>query len=138
MGRLADLETREIQADRLRISREFAQRYKCHLVLKGARTVVVDPEGTLAVNPTGNPALATGGTGDVLTGIISGLLARGVSENKAAVGGVYLHGLAADYFAEQNGESGLIATDLLDTIPFLIDSLNKGECPLENTDLSAD
>lgn len=138
MGRLTGLDTREIQADRLKISREFSQKHNCHLVLKGARTVVADPKGVLYINPTGNPSLATGGTGDVLTGIISGLLAQGLPESKAATAGVYLHGLAADYFAEQNGESGLIATDLLEIIPFLIDSLSRGEYPLEHNNLFAD
>ncbi|MGD9162934.1 MAG: NAD(P)H-hydrate dehydratase [Desulfobacteraceae bacterium] len=138
MGRLTGLETREIQANRLKISREFTQKWHSHLVLKGAGTIVADPKGVLHINPTGNPALATGGTGDVLTGIISGLLARGLSEIKASTAGVYLHGLAADYFTEQNGESGLIATDLLDIIPFLIDSLNRGEYPLEHTGLLTD
>ena len=132
MGRLIGLETREIQADRLRVAHEFVKKWRCNLVLKGARTIVADSKGILHINPTGNPSLATGGTGDVLTGIISGLLARGLSEVKAATAGVYLHGLAADYFAEQNGESGLMATDLLDTIPYLMDSLIKGIQPLEN------
>ncbi|MBN2420316.1 MAG: NAD(P)H-hydrate dehydratase [Deltaproteobacteria bacterium] len=135
MGRLMGLEAREVQAERLKIAHEFAKRWNCNLVLKGARTIVADPKGVIHINPTGNPALSTGGTGDVLTGIISGLLAGGLSEIKAATAGVYIHGLAADYFAEQNGETGLIATDLLDIIPFLMDSVIKGINPLENPDL---
>ncbi len=138
MGRLMGMESREIQADRLKISCEFAKKYGCNLVLKGARTVIADPAGVLYINPTGNPALATGGTGDVLTGIISGLLARGVSEVKAAAAGVYLQGLAADYIAEQNGESGLIASDLPDVIPFIMNSLISGVYPLENANLISD
>lgn len=132
MARLTGLETREIQADRLKISHEFAKKRHCNLVLKGARTVIADPEGVLYINPTGNPALATGGTGDVLTGLISGFLARGLSEVSAAEAGVFLHGLAADYFAEENGESGLIAGDLTEIIPFLINSLTAGRYPVEN------
>jgi ADP-dependent NAD(P)H-hydrate dehydratase / NAD(P)H-hydrate epimerase len=138
MGRLVGKEAREIQADRLKISCEFAKKWNCNLVLKGARTVISDPAGTLYINPTGNPALATGGTGDVLTGIISGLLARGLTEKSAATAGVYLHGLAADYFTEQNGETGLIASELTDIIPFLMDSIIKGVNPLENSDLLSD
>lgn len=138
MGRLADLENREVQADRLKISRDFVKKWKCNLVLKGAKTIVADPKGVLHINPTGNPSLATGGTGDVLTGIISGLLARGVSETRAATAGVYIHGLAADYFAEQNGESGLIAADLPDIIPFLMNSIITGLEPLENANLISD
>ncbi len=135
MSRLLNFEIREIQADRIGTSRKFSEKYNCTLVLKGARTVISDPEGIIRINPTGNPALATGGSGDVLTGIIAGLLSRGLSEIKAASAGVYLHGLAADYFAEENGESGLIASDLPDMIPFLIDSITAGVNPLENPDL---
>ena len=65
MGRLTELDTREVQADRLKISREFSQKHNCHLVLKGAGTIVADPKGVLYINPTGNPCLATGGTGEV-------------------------------------------------------------------------
>jgi ADP-dependent NAD(P)H-hydrate dehydratase / NAD(P)H-hydrate epimerase len=125
MGRLTGLETKKIQADRLSVSRAFTLKRGCHLVLKGARTIVADPNGVLNINPTGNPALATGGTGDVLTGIISGFLARGLSEIKAATAGVYIHGLAADIYAEKNGESGMIASDLPDKIPGIMNSIKK-------------
>lgn len=123
MSRLTGLETKIIQADRLKASREFVKKRRCYLVLKGARTVIAEPNGMLNINPTGNQSLSTGGTGDVLTGIIAGLLARGLSEIKAATAGVYIHGLAADMYAEQNGDSGMIASDLLDKIPSLINSL---------------
>ncbi len=123
MGRLAGLTAKDIQQNRLAISREFAIKRKCNLVLKGAGTIVAEPNGVLNINPTGNPCLATGGTGDVLTGIISGLLARGLKEVKAAKAGVYIHGLAADLYAEKNGGSGMIASDLLDKIPGIMNSL---------------
>jgi NAD(P)H-hydrate epimerase len=126
MGRLTGLTTRDIQQNRLNISREFAKKRGCNLVLKGAGTIVAEPNGVLNINPTGNPALATGGTGDVLTGIISGFLARGLNEVKASTAGVYIHGLAADMYAEENGESGMIASDLLDKIPGIMNSLIKG------------
>jgi hydroxyethylthiazole kinase-like uncharacterized protein yjeF len=138
MSRLTGLETREVQADRLKLSREFTKRWHCHLVLKGARTVIADPEGIININPTGNPALATGGTGDVLTGIIAGLLARGLSEGRAATAGVYLHGLAADFYAEHNGEAGLIAADLTEIIPYLMNSVISGVEPLEKATLISD
>ena len=138
MGRLINREIREIQSDRLKTSCEFAKKWNCNLVLKGARTIIADPAGTLYINPTGNPALATGGTGDILTGIISGFLAAGLSEGKAMEAGVYLHGLAADYFAEQNGETGLIASDLIDIFPFLMNSIISGVEPLENANLISD
>ncbi|MBN1907708.1 MAG: NAD(P)H-hydrate dehydratase [Deltaproteobacteria bacterium] len=123
MGRLIGLTAKDIQQNRLNISREFAKKRQCCLVLKGAGTIVAEPDGTLHINPTGNPCLATGGTGDVLAGIISGLLARGLKEVKAATAGVYIHGLAADLYAEKNGESGMIASDLLDKIPGVMNSL---------------
>lgn len=123
MGRLTGLTTKDIQKNRLNISREFARKRRCNLVLKGAGTIVAEPNGVLNINSTGNPGLATGGTGDVLTGIISGLLARGLSEVKAATAGVYLHGLAADAYAKEHGESGMIASDILDILPCLINSI---------------
>ena len=90
------------------------------MVLKGAGTVVAGPDGRLAVNPTGNPGMATGGTGDVLTGIITGLLAQGVTPWGAACAGVYVHGLAGDLAASELGETGLIAGDVIRAIPLAI------------------
>ncbi|MCL5046238.1 MAG: NAD(P)H-hydrate dehydratase, partial [Actinobacteria bacterium] len=91
------------------------------VVLKGAPTVVAAPDGTAYLNPTGNPALATAGSGDVLTGIISGLIAQGLTPREAAVAGVYLHGVCGDLAAgpspQRKGVSGTVAGDLVDLIP---------------------
>ena len=117
MGRLVGKSTRFIQSDRRRIAREFAKRYGVVLVLKGHRTVVAEPGGKSYVNPTGNPGMASGGTGDVLAGILGGLLAQGLSAYDAARLGVYVHGLVGDLAAKEKGEVSLIAGDLLDYLP---------------------
>jgi hydroxyethylthiazole kinase-like uncharacterized protein yjeF len=113
MARLAGLQTREVVADRESIARRFAVEHNVVVVLKGARTVVAEPGGEVFVNITGNAGMATGGTGDVLTGIIAGLLAqRREDALGAAVAGVYLHGLAGDIAAAESGIRALVATDI--------------------------
>ena len=92
--------------------REFASRYKVVVVLKGAHTGIASPDGRYWFNTTGNPGMATGGSGDVLTGIITGLLAQGVPSLEAALAGVYLHGLAGDLAVEASSEEALIAGDM--------------------------
>lgn len=119
MSRLSGLPTAHIQAHRIEVSRNFAAQHGVCLVLKGARTLVAEPEGAVRVNPTGNPGMATGGTGDCLTGIIGGLLAqeprRPLAELAAA--GVYVHGLAGDLAAQKKGQRSMLAGDLLDAVP---------------------
>ena len=112
MGRLARLPPAAIQSDRLHIAQDFARAHRVTLILKGAKSVVADPDGRLAVVPTGNPGLATGGTGDVLAGIVGGLLAQGLSVAAAARAGPYLHGLAGDRLSLRYGQRGLLAGDL--------------------------
>jgi NAD(P)H-hydrate epimerase len=89
------------------------------VVLKGARTVIAEPDGTVTIAPFENPALASGGTGDVLAGIIAALLAQGLATGPAARLGVYLHGTAGDIVRERIGDAGLLASDLPDTIPMV-------------------
>jgi NAD(P)H-hydrate epimerase len=117
MGRLMGISSAEVQKDRLRIAAEFAAKYKVILVLKGAGTVVACPDGKVFINSTGNPGMATGGTGDALTGMIGGLLAQGYPAKQAACLGVYLHGLAGDLAAKEKSEMGMIAGDLIEKIP---------------------
>jgi NAD(P)H-hydrate epimerase len=117
MARLTGLSIREIQADRLGTARRFTERWGKTVVLKGAGTIVASPDGRAVVNPTGGPNLATAGTGDVLSGMIGGLLAQKASPWEAAVCGVYLHGLAGDMVREQLGDAGTVAGDLLPLIP---------------------
>jgi NAD(P)H-hydrate epimerase len=114
MARLAQVTVAEVQADRLGIARSFAQRNGVTLVLKGARTLIAHPDGRVAVNTTGNPGMAKGGSGDLLTGLIAGLLAQYPAEAARAVeAAVYLHGLAADMTVQTVNEHTMLATDTL-------------------------
>jgi NAD(P)H-hydrate epimerase len=117
LGRLLGISTEEVQADRLAAARRAAAETGAVVVLKGYRTLVAIPEGEVHVNPTGNPGMATGGTGDVLTGLIAGLIAQGLEALDATLLGVYLHGLAGDLAAEESGETGLAAGDLVTHLP---------------------
>lgn len=114
MARLTGKSTAEVQADRVAIAREFAKANGVVLVLKGARTLIARDDGTVFVNPTGNPGMATGGSGDVLAGLLAALLGQGLSAPDAAIAGVWAHGLAGDLMREKRGEMGLIASDLID------------------------
>jgi len=120
MARLIGATTAEVQADRLGVASEFVRRHPVTLVLKGARTIVADRSGAMTINSTGNPGMATAGTGDVLTGVIAGLIAQGQPPETAARLGVYLHGLAGDLAAAEVGEVGLLAGDLIHRIPAAI------------------
>ena len=104
-------------AERKKRALETAKKFKIILVLKGYRTVVSASDGSSCVNPTGNPGMATGGTGDVLTGIIAALLGQGMGPFDAARFGVYLHGLAGDLAAKKLGEVSLVAGDLIEFLP---------------------
>jgi NAD(P)H-hydrate epimerase len=112
MARLVGLTVAEVQANRLDVARSFAMRYGAIVVLKGARTLVAHPGGQVAVNTTGNPGMAKGGSGDVLAGMIAGMLAQYPDEPERAVeAAVYLHGLAADIAVRKGNEHTLLATD---------------------------
>ncbi len=104
-------------AERKKYALQAAALSKKIIVLKGYRSVIASPDGKIAVNPTGNPGMATGGTGDVLTGIIAALLGQGMSAFDAARFGVYLHGLAGDLAAKKLGEVSLVAGDIIDLLP---------------------
>jgi len=114
MARLTGMSVPEIQANRLATAREFARDHGLTLVLKGSRTLIAHPDGSAAVNTTGNPALAKGGTGDLLTGMIAGLMAQHPNDVARAVEvAVYLHGMAADFAVREWDEHTLLATDTL-------------------------
>ena len=119
MGRLVVGKTPEIVAHRLDVAREFAQKHGVQLVLKGFRTLTAAPDGQVWVNPTGNPGMATGGSGDVLTGITAALLAQypDRSPTEVTAAAVYLHGLAGDIAARELGEASMIAGDILESLP---------------------
>src|SRR5207249_9107754 len=118
MSRLIGLSTAAIQRDRVNVARNFAKEHGLILVLKGDRTIVANPSGEAWVNPTGNPGMATGGTGDILTGIVAGMLAQNEQHPfEAVLAAVYLHGLAGDIARESVGEHSLVATDLVRMLP---------------------
>jgi NAD(P)H-hydrate epimerase len=102
--------------ERLEKQIEFASKYSCIVVLKGACTSIATSEGKVYFNSTGNPGMATAGSGDVLTGILLSLLAQGYDPENAAVAGVYLHGLAGDIAASKNCYESIIASDIIDNI----------------------
>jgi len=118
MARLTGKSISEVQEDRIGTALSFAERYGVILVLKGAGTIIASPDGSFFINTTGNPGMATGGSGDVLTGMIAGLAAQGFKPLDAAVAGVYLHGLAGDLASMEKGEYGMIAGDMLDYLPY--------------------
>ncbi len=132
MARLTGKATREIQADRVNTARDFAVRHQVYIILKGAGSVIAGPDGRIAINRTGNPGLATGGSGDVLAGLVAGLLAQGLSPWQAACLGVYVHGLAADLLVARLGiESGFLAGELADELPAAMARI-KGEFHAES------
>jgi hydroxyethylthiazole kinase-like uncharacterized protein yjeF len=117
LARLLGSTPKEINADRIGAAREAARLANCVVVLKGYQTLIADRDGQVRVNLTGNPGMAAGGMGDVLSGIIGALLARGIDPFEAACSGVYLHGLAGDILKEELGDTGLAATDLAERVP---------------------
>jgi NAD(P)H-hydrate epimerase len=120
MARLIGSTAKEIQENRIGISRNFSQSQRIHLVLKGHRTLIATPKGEIFINPTGNAGMASGGTGDVLTGMIGGLICQGFDIPSSLQTSVYLHGLAGDEVAREKGEKSLVATDLIQKIPALL------------------
>ncbi|MBE0647831.1 MAG: NAD(P)H-hydrate dehydratase, partial [Bacteroidales bacterium] len=101
---------------RNQLQRELSFKYSCYIVLKGANTAITTPNGRCFFNTTGNPGMATGGSGDVLTGMITGILAQHYSPVEACLLGVYLHGLAGDIAAEITGQEALTASDIINCI----------------------
>ncbi|PLX97041.1 MAG: bifunctional ADP-dependent NAD(P)H-hydrate dehydratase/NAD(P)H-hydrate epimerase [Desulfuromonas sp.] len=126
MARLTGLSIDAIQQNRIEVAREFARQHQICVVLKGARTVIAD-ETRVWINSTGNSGMASGGMGDVLTGMVGALMAQGLEPFDAAVLGVYLHGLAADLCQRQYGDVGYLASDVLAAIPVARQTLQEGK-----------
>lgn len=122
MARLTGQTAKQVQENRLTCAREFADQYGVILVLKGAKTVIAIPDGPAFICPAGNPGMATGGMGDVLTGIIAGLAARGFTPETAAAAGVHIHALSGDLLAEESSGPGFLASDMLRAIPRVINT----------------
>jgi len=131
LGRLLGVKTSEIQDDRVAAARRAAAETGAVVVLKGSLTLVAAPGGNVWISPTGNPGMATGGSGDVLTGLVAGLLAQRealvLDVLDAVLLAVYLHGLAGDLAAARMGEQALAAGDLLDFLPAAFAELQRGE-----------
>lgn len=117
MARLIDKNTSVVNQDRIGVARAFATDYRCHVVLKGARTVLATADGKVFINPTGNPGMASGSMGDVLAGMLAALLGQGFSPEDAMKLGVFLHGFVGDRMAEEKGPLGLIASDIIEGLP---------------------
>jgi ADP-dependent NAD(P)H-hydrate dehydratase / NAD(P)H-hydrate epimerase len=126
LARLLGVSTVAVQDDRLGAAREAAARSRAVVVLKGHQSLVAEPDGEIAINPTGNPGLATGGTGDVLTGLVGALLAQGFDPAAAARLGVFVHGLAGDLVAADLGERSLSAADVAESLPAAFRALEDG------------
>ncbi len=126
-SRLTGLTIAEVEADRFRLARQFAIDHYVVLLLKGPRTLIADPDGWVRINSSGNAGLATSGSGDVLSGLIGGLLAQGLTPFDAASLGAWLHGAAADLLADEIGSAGMLAGDLLKSIPVARHQL-EGAC----------
>jgi hydroxyethylthiazole kinase-like uncharacterized protein yjeF len=120
MARLIRSQVKEVLENRIGLSRNFSQSHHVHLVLKGHPTLISTPKGEVFINPTGNPGMASGGTGDVLTGMIGGLVCQGFDILASLQIAVYLHGLAGDEGAREKGEKSLLATDIIEKIPTLL------------------
>jgi len=125
-GELAGLlqtDIKTIQSDRIRIAKCTSLKFNCITVLKGANSVISNPEGLININPTGNPGMATAGMGDVLSGIIAALIGQGADPFNSAAAGVFIHGMAGDVVSEIKGQIGITSSDVIESIPYVIDSI---------------
>jgi ADP-dependent NAD(P)H-hydrate dehydratase / NAD(P)H-hydrate epimerase len=132
MSRLTGMRISDIQADRIGIAREFSREYHVHLVLKGARTVIAHPDGNVYINLAANSGMAAGGMGDILTGVIAGLLAQGLGPEDASHAGVCLHAMAADALCKSQGPFGFLASEVAGALPGVIREM--GQMPEETED----
>ncbi len=117
MSRLTEVPTEEIQKNRVATASKFASDHSLTLILKGSPSLIAVADGSITINPTGNAGMATGGSGDVLTGIIAGLMAQGLSTTQSSIAGAYIHGEVGDHFAKFESQTTLIAGDLLRCLP---------------------
>lgn len=123
MGRLLNISAGRVQKNRRILAKQFSGRYNIVTVLKGQGTVVADPSGGIYINRTGNPGMAKGGSGDVLTGVIAAFLGQSRDAFQAACAGVYVHGLAGDLAVTRTGQVSLLATDILNKLPLVLKKL---------------
>lgn len=129
MARLLGINSREVQQDRVAVARNFTQQYGCYLVLKGARSLIAEPDGNISINLTGNAGMASGGMGDVLTGMIPGFISQGYDIPTSTKLAVFMHGLLGDLVAIERGPVGLIAGDLISEIPRMLKAFMEHTLP---------
>lgn len=125
-SRITGISPHEINLDRIGAGRNFIKQYKVTLVLKGARTIICDPQGNVYINPTGNQALAKGGSGDILTGLIGGLLSQGYSPVEASMLGTYIHGYIADSWLDRSTDMDLLSCDMLNYVGETVKAIKDG------------
>ena len=123
LARLTGSSVAEVQSDRIGAAQKVAREWRKTVVLKGAYTVIAAADGQTRISPVANSGLASAGTGDLLAGVIAGLVAQGVTLSRAAACGVYLHGRAGDIIKDRIGDAGMIASDLLPALPLVIKRL---------------
>lgn len=134
MARLLNIPIESVQRDRIGAALSAAEKLNSIVVLKGAASITATPQGIIYINSTGCPALATAGTGDILAGLIGGFLAQGIDPVEAAYFGVFVHGLAGDLAAIEKGMRGVMASDVLEALPYALRSIEEKECPGKGSD----
>jgi NAD(P)H-hydrate epimerase len=125
MSRLTGLSIEEIEKNRVKVAKDFATEYNCILVLKGANTVVAAPKGTVYINNTGNAGMATGGSGDVLAGIIASFVCQSMGLHSATIAGVYIHGLCGDVVREKYSMLGVTPTRMIDELAEVLSNFEE-------------
>ena len=125
MSRLTGLSIEEIEKNRVKVAKDFAAEYNCILVLKGANTVVAAPKGTVYINNTGNAGMATGGSGDVLAGIIASFVCQSMGLHSATIAGVYIHGLCGDVVREKYSMLGVTPTRMIDELAEVLSNFEE-------------
>jgi len=125
MNKLTNLKVEEIQNNRAEVTLKFSRLWNKTIILKGAETIIANPKGEIFISPFKNPLLATAGTGDVLSGIIAGLLAQGLNYKSAAITGVFIHGMNGEKLKEKFGDRGMVATDLIEILPEVFKDLKS-------------
>lgn len=128
MARLCGTTVDEVEKNRIQVALSFAREHQCYIVLKGPATITASPTGECYLNTTGNPGMATGGSGDVLAGVIASFLARGIEPFSACAAAVYIHGLAGDIAAGELSQYGMIATDIIERLPMALKLYDCQEC----------